>query len=281
MMSSTNRVLTSPPGDTCFNRGVQHTGTPAGTTEKIVGGGGGGRKVILYLADVYGPFYLNNQLVQDYFAEGGFQVLGIDYFDGDPVHKHTEADFDRSAWIANAKKRAGEWVPKWFKAAKEIYGSDAKYCVVGYCFGGPHALGFTNSDEFVAGEVVFGVYMRWKFDSGSKSLIHCASSILTAFAHPAFLNEDHFRTIKKPLFLSCAGTHTNRPHIPLESRRRAEDILVEVKAKYYIQVFSGVKHGFAVRGDPEVGDERCAKEESARGILVWFNRFTEEAAKAK
>ncbi|KAF5339943.1 hypothetical protein D9758_016765 [Tetrapyrgos nigripes] len=120
--------------------------------------------------------------------------------------------------------------------------SDAKYCVVGYCFGGPHALGFANSDEFVA----------------------------AAFAHPAFLNEDHFRTIKKT-------DHT----FPLESRRRAEDILVEVKAKYYVQVFSGVKHGFAVRGDPEVGDERWAKEESARGILVWFNRFTEEAAKAK
>ncbi|KAF5351414.1 hypothetical protein D9758_013509 [Tetrapyrgos nigripes] len=245
-MSSTNRVLAGPPGDACFNRGVQHTGTPAGKTEKIGGiptyvseppsssgaGGGEGKKVILYLADVYGPFYLNNQLVQDYFAEGGFHVLGIDYFDGDPVHKHTEADFDRSAWMANAKKRAGEWVPKWFKAVKEIYGSDAKYCAVGYCFGGPHALGFANSDEFVA----------------------------AAFAHPAFLNEDHFRTIKKPLFLSCAETdHT----FPLESRRRAEDILVEVKAKYYIQVFSGVKHGFAVRGDPEVGDEPSTSSKSS------------------
>ncbi|KAF5353584.1 hypothetical protein D9758_013792 [Tetrapyrgos nigripes] len=181
-MSSTNRVLAGPPGDACFNRGVQHTGTPAEKAEKIggipmyvseppsssgAGGGGGGKKVILYLADVYGLFYLNNQLVQDYFAEGGFHVLGIDYFDEDPVHKHTEADFDRSAWIANAKKRAGEWVPKWFKAVKEIYGM-------------------------------------------------CACMVLL----------------------------------------------------------------FAVRGDPEVGDERWAKEESARGILVWFNRFTEEVAKA-
>jgi dienelactone hydrolase len=37
---------------------------------------------------------------------------------------------------------------------------------------------------------------------------------------------------------------------PTEFRRRAEDILVE-KAQYQIQVFSGVKHGFAVRGDLE------------------------------
>lgn len=43
---------------------------------------------------------------------------------------------------------------------------------------------------------------------------------------------------------------------PLTSRRRAEDILVEKKATYTIQVFSGVAHGFAVRGDPNVGDIR-------------------------
>lgn len=43
---------------------------------------------------------------------------------------------------------------------------------------------------------------------------------------------------------------------PTEFRRRAEDILVEKKAQYQIQVFSGVKHGFAVRGDLENSDGR-------------------------
>jgi hypothetical protein len=36
---------------------------------------------------------------------------------------------------------------------------------------------------------------------------------------------------------------------PTEFRRRAEDILIETKAKYQIQLFSDVEHGFAVRGD--------------------------------
>jgi hypothetical protein len=82
---------------------------------------------------------------------------------------------------------------------------------------------------------------------------------------------------------------------PLTSRRRAEDILFAKKASYHIQVFSGVEHGFAVRGNPEVENERTyhdfylcldllnrlkyslvgwAMEESARGIVNWFNRFT-------
>ncbi|OJT14007.1 hypothetical protein TRAPUB_9441 [Trametes pubescens] len=39
---------------------------------------------------------------------------------------------------------------------------------------------------------------------------------------------------------------------PAEARRRAEDILVEQKATYFIQVFGSVKHGFALRGDMNV-----------------------------
>ena len=41
-----------------------------------------------------------------------------------------------------------------------------------------------------------------------------------------------------------------------QSRRRAEDILEEVKATYNIQIFSGVIHGFGTRGDPNVEDSR-------------------------
>ena len=43
---------------------------------------------------------------------------------------------------------------------------------------------------------------------------------------------------------------------PKESRRRAEDILEEVKATYHVQIFSGVTHGFGTRGDPEVENSR-------------------------
>lgn len=39
---------------------------------------------------------------------------------------------------------------------------------------------------------------------------------------------------------------------PTESRRRAEDILDEIKATYHVQLFGGVEHGFATRGDPSV-----------------------------
>ncbi|KAJ6613744.1 Alpha/Beta hydrolase protein [Mycena sp. CBHHK59/15] len=246
-------TIAHPHCEDCFT-GVKHSGTPVGKTVTIADvptyvseppstAASAPKKVVLFFADVYGPFFLNNQLLQDYFASQGFFVVGIDYFLGDPVYLHTEADFDRMAWFAKSRKTAGEITPKWLEEVRKMHGADSKYCAVGYCFGAPFVMDLGATDDIVA----------------------------AAFAHPAGLNDDQFRKLKQPLLLSCAETDFT---FPLELRRRAEDILVETKAKYEIQVFSSVQHGFAVRGDPDIPDARWAKEESARGIIGWFGRFS-------
>ncbi|KAJ7818778.1 Alpha/Beta hydrolase protein [Mycena olivaceomarginata] len=202
----------------------------------------GPKKVVLFFADVYGPFYLNNQLLQDYFASQGFFVLGIDYFLGDPIFKQPEG-YDRDAWIGASRAKALEITPKWIEEVRKQYGAESKYCAVGYCFGAPFVMDVGGTDDIVAG----------------------------AFAHPGLLTEKHFQDLKHPLLMSCAESDFT---FSTEFRRRAEDILVEKKAQYQIQVFSGVKHGFAVRGELENPDVRYAKEESARSIAGWFTRFS-------
>lgn len=73
-------VLAGPPGDCCF-QGVKHSGNPVGKTIDIAGistyvvepsSGDQSKGIILFFADVFGPFYVNNQLLQDYFAENGY-----------------------------------------------------------------------------------------------------------------------------------------------------------------------------------------------------------------
>ncbi len=59
---------------------------------------------------------------------------------------------------------------------------------------------------------------------------------------------------------------------PHAARRRAEDILVERKATYFIQIFGGARHGYATRADPEVKTEReCVYQSMERGLSlhVW------------
>lgn len=52
----------------------------------------------------------------------------------------------------------------------------------------------------------------------------------------------------EPLLLSCAeDDHA----FNTESRRQALDILQKDNKRYHMQLFYGVSHGFAVKGDPD------------------------------
>jgi dienelactone hydrolase len=134
---------------------------------------------------------------------------------------------------------------------------------------------------------------------------NCAAG---AFAHPAFLKESHFRSLTssyhtcaddqilppdifaEPLFLSCSQIdHT----FPADSRNHAIDILHSSHKTYHLQLFSGVEHGFALRGNPDNPYECMnntlemfqnlanrspgwVKEQSLQGIIDWLNFWLEQ-----
>ncbi|KAH6906039.1 Alpha/Beta hydrolase protein [Coprinopsis sp. MPI-PUGE-AT-0042] len=248
----TSPVLAGPIDKHCVE-GAKYEGTATGKNTTIAGVPtyvakpsvpGKNKRVILFFPDVYGPFYENNFLLQDHFASKGYHVLGIDYFLGDPLGNHSnEPGFNMTAWITKSRTQAREVLPKWIDAVRGEYGSTSKYSAVGYCFGGPYAIEAAATDWISA----------------------------AAFAHPADVTEAHVLNVTKPLLMSCAETDST---FPAASRRRAVDILVEKKATYHHQLFSGVSHGFATRADPADKNAVWAKNESARSVLGWFDRFT-------
>lgn len=72
-------TIARSPGDCCIKT-LEHSGTAQGTIEKFAGVDtyvsrpaelGEQRRVILFFADVYGPFFLNSQLIIDYWASSG------------------------------------------------------------------------------------------------------------------------------------------------------------------------------------------------------------------
>ncbi|KAK6977872.1 hypothetical protein R3P38DRAFT_3122295, partial [Favolaschia claudopus] len=175
-MSSEKVVISHPYCKDCVG-GVKYTGEPVGRTEIIAdvptyisdspsdAAVQGPKKVIMFFSDAYGPYYINNQLLQDYFASRGFFVLGIDYFLGDPVHLHTEEGFDVQVWLDAKRKKSAEITPKWIEAVYWRFGSDAEYFALGYCYGGPFALELAGTDDILA----------------------------AAFAHPGLMTEDQFQ----------------------------------------------------------------------------------------
>ncbi|KAK3071474.1 hypothetical protein LTR53_008555 [Teratosphaeriaceae sp. CCFEE 6253] len=72
----------------------------------------------------------------------------------------------------------------------------------------------------------------------------------------------------EPLFLSCSEIdHT----FPNEFRNRAVDIMQAEKKLFQVQLFQGVEHGFALRGNIDNPYERYTKEQSLRSIAEWFD----------
>ncbi|EJU05682.1 alpha/beta-hydrolase [Dacryopinax primogenitus] len=242
--------LAKPSGDHCF-QAVKHEGTPTGVTEEI----GGIKcyvgyppdkktdKIVMFFCDVYGPWYLNNQLLIDFFALRGYLVVAPDYFQGDQLEELSKnPDFDRKKWIDAHVPSSQSIVVNFTAAIKEKYGTKKVGCV-GYCFGGQHVMKSLTKGDAIAG----------------------------AFVHPAFIKEKDFEEMKQgAAFFSCAETDGT---FPAELRHKAEAIVQANKLNYHFQLFSGVTHGFAIRGDPKDENQRWAKEQSAWGISGWIDRF--------
>ncbi|KAF2212747.1 hypothetical protein CERZMDRAFT_111797 [Cercospora zeae-maydis SCOH1-5] len=252
-----SKVIAHPSAACCVS-GKIHSGDPKGRTENILDvetyiatpdPSKANGNIILYFPDIFALF-TNSKLMMDGWAEAGYLVLGPDYFRGDAIYKHKKdlhdpndnPTFDFSAWLAKHREFSHPFVPKWVEEVKKQYGKpETKFVCTGYCYGAPYVCDqLSDKGICVAG----------------------------AFAHPAFLQEEHFENIKKPLFLSCAEIDQT---FPKELRRRAVDILDEKKVRYQVQVFQGVSHGFALRGDMDDKWQRYAKEASFQGILDWFD----------
>ncbi|KAK7431953.1 hypothetical protein QQZ08_001572 [Neonectria magnoliae] len=110
---------------------------------------------------------------------------------------------------------------------------------VGYCFGGEY------------------VVHHYKTASSSGFV-----------AHPSFVEPEELAVITGLLSIAAAETGSI---FPIEKRRELERIFIETKQEYQINLFSGVEHGFSVRGDPNVKVQRFAKEQAFHRAVSWLD----------
>lgn len=58
-----------------------------------------------------------------------------------------------------------------------------------------------------------------------------------------------------------------------ELRQKTETKLAETKATYQINLFGGMEHGFAVRGDMKDPKQKFAKEQAFYQAIAWFREY--------
>lgn len=89
-------------------------------------------------------------------------------------------------------------------------------------------------------------------------------------AHPSHIDEDELRGIKGPLAIAAAEKDKI---FPSEERHASEAILQELGLPYQVNLYSGVGHGFGVRGDPAIRQVRFAMNSAFGRAVEWFGEY--------
>ncbi|KPM43303.1 hypothetical protein AK830_g3289 [Neonectria ditissima] len=248
-------MASNQPGQ-CCSVGVRHDGEPTGTFIKIGNnvdayfatpppGKAHQHAGIVYVPDIFG-IWVNSQLMADQFAANGYTCVIPDFFNGDQAPNPRPDNFDIMGWLAKGStgdnphtaEQIDPIVLTGIAALKDR--GITKIGAVGYCLGAKFVVRNFKDNNI---DVAF-------------------------LAHPSFVTEEELSAITGPLSIAAAQTDTI---FPLEKRIESEKILGKSSLPWQINLFSGVEHGFAVRGDVSSPVQRFAKEQAFFQAVAWFD----------
>lgn len=245
-------MASNPPGKCCVE-GVLHVGETTGQYDKYEGvdvyvtGDPKSDKLLFFCPDIWGIQAANNRIMADNFAKQGYVVVAIDFFNGEPRAQDASPDtlWD---WLKDHMPETKiEITQNVLAYAKEKFNQPQWVGAVGYCYGASLAV-----------------------DLLGRALVDVA-----ALAHPSFVSPEAVERIQKPVMISAAETDTIFTE---ELRTKTEEILKSIKATYYMELFSGVSHGYAVRGDPNDKWVAACADKTFASQLWFFSLFHEKIA---
>ncbi|KAK6200145.1 dienelactone hydrolase [Scheffersomyces amazonensis] len=239
-------MASNPPGACCI-QGSFHEGDAKGDHKTIfgfdtyqTGEKNGNDRIIVIITDIYGHKFNNVLLIADELARQKYHVLIPDILNGDPV---PATHGDLSEWLGkHGPEVTKPLVDSYLASVKKEY-SPKFFGAIGYCFGAKYVI-----QNLAAGGPL---------DAG-------------AAAHPSFVTIDEVSAIKKPIIISAAEVD---PIFTVELRHESEKELTKIGARYQIDLFSGVSHGFAVRGDIKDPVVKYAKEKALADQVSFFSQY--------
>ncbi|KAK2771919.1 hypothetical protein FQN52_005141 [Onygenales sp. PD_12] len=240
--------MASNPPAACCTRGFKHEGTATGEIKKIgdtdayfaYPSNANPDKAIIILTDVMG-IYPNAQFVADDYAARGYLVVIPDLFHGKALtlNQFASGQVDIMAWLKDHTPETVDPVTlATIKYVRETLGIK-RIGAAGYCFGAKYVTRFLKDGNIDVGYV----------------------------AHPSFVSPEELSAITGPYAISAAETDTI---FPANLRHQSEEILAKSGLPYQINLFSGVEHGFAVRGDLTNKSIKFAKEQAFVQAVTWF-----------
>ena len=238
-------MASNPPGACCVSRTL-HEGEPAGSHTQVldsavyqVGQDNGDDRILVIVTDIHGYKFQNTLLIADQFAKAGYHVLIPDILNEDPVK---DGD-DLQEWLKSHTPEITAPIVQEFVSQVKAEFKPQTLVGIGYCFGAKYLIQLLGAQPL--------------FDAG-------------AVAHPSFVAIEEVAALTRPLLISAAETD---PIFTTELRHETERVLAEGKKRYQIDLFSGVAHGYAVRGDISQPHVKYAKEKTFQDQVTWFSQY--------
>lgn len=202
---------------------------------------------ILILSDVIGHKFVNAQLIADEFAAQGYFVVLPDLFGGDTVPLNRPEGFQIQEWLKNHLPQHVEPIINAVLAEmREVYGC-RRVGGVGYCFGGRYVARYLRPG---AG----------KLDVGFT-------------AHPTMMSPEELAGVRGPFSIAAAVKDFV---FTTDKRHESEEILAKLDIPYQINLFSHVDHGFSVRCDLSIKEQKIAKEGAFFQAVQWFDAYLKD-----
>ncbi|EEH16486.1 hypothetical protein PABG_06573 [Paracoccidioides brasiliensis Pb03] len=241
--------MASHPPSSCCASGFKHEGTASGVVKKISDfdayfsypSTANPDKAIIIFTDILG-LYDNAKFLADDYASRGYLVVMPDLFGGKPltINQFEGGQVDIMAWLKDYTPEAVDPIAAaTIQHVRETLGIK-KVGAAGYCFGAKYVTRFMKG----SGTVDVGYV-----------------------AHPSFVTSEELAAIQGPYAISAAETDSI---FPSSLRHQSEEILAKVSQPWQINLFSGVVHGFAVRGDLSNKVVKFAKEQAFLQAVAWF-----------
>jgi len=133
--------------------------------------------------------------------------------------------------------------PEILSCAKALKSQYSKVGVVGYCWGGWACFRLAGEDN----------------------LLDCM-----AVAHPSLLEKKEIDVVKVPTLIIAPEFD---PAFTKELRDYCNEVLPGKGVDYRLDWYSGLAHGFSVKGDSEDEKQRVGLEKAKRSVVSWFDEW--------
>jgi dienelactone hydrolase len=254
-----DEVLKANGMSACCLKGFVHAGAPKGTMETLGGlpcyiasppPSAKRAPTILMVADVFGPKFVNSQLLADTYAAAGFHVLLPDVYGGKALPANAIEGVFSALWCLPtivgffSSTGAAITTPRVQAAAaaartRAVDVGNGKLGSIGFCYGGPYSMSLASGTPAVDAYAV---------------------------AHGGGVTKELIFAGKVP-GLIIVPEHETMALTPKQAAEAKAGLPAGMQVEF--NEYKGQKHGFTTRGGPETDDMRA---KAAADVVAFFRR---------